>query len=98
MQQGFFIRAIPVGVSIPVGKYYWLFCNPQHLCGKGSSVNRSWTRTFCALTLVLGLMPLPAPLSAQSAQQPAHPDMPDAPTPQAPKPMSDVQVTPGIGS
>jgi VWFA-related protein len=61
-------------------------------------VNRSWTRTFCALTLVLGLMPLPAPLSAQSAQQPAHPDMPDAPTPQAPKPMSDVQVTPGIGS
>ena len=65
-------------------------------------MNRSRTRIFCALALVPGLMllsaPLSAPLRAQAAQQPAHPDVPDAPTPQAPKPMSDVQVTPGIGS
>jgi hypothetical protein len=50
-----------------------------------------------ALGLALvGLTHVPA--LAQSAQQPSKPEVPDAPIPQAPKPMSDVQVTPGIGT
>jgi len=48
------------------------------------------------LPLALALAQAPVSLQAQSTQQPAA--VPDAPTPQAPKPMSDVQVTPGIGS
>jgi VWFA-related protein len=58
-------------------------------------VNRCWTRNIGALALVLGITQISAQLTAQSVQQPA---VPDAPAPQAPKPMSDVQVTPGIGS
>jgi VWFA-related protein len=61
-------------------------------------VNRSLKQFFGASVFALGLTSIgltPLPALAQSTQQPA---VPDAPTPQAPKPMSDVQVTPGIGS
>ena len=59
-------------------------------------MNRSGTQTLCALVLALGIMQISG--YAQVTQQPAQPAVPDAPTPQAPKPLSDVQVTPGIGS
>jgi VWFA-related protein len=64
-------------------------------------VNRSLKQFLGALIFALGLTSvglMNTPALAQSAQQPSKPDVPDAPTPQAPKPMSDVQVTPGIGS
>ena len=69
-------------------------------------MNRSWTKTSCALIaglalglpLAIGVIQFPYPVEAQ--QQPAQQPVPDAPTPQAPKPMSDMkdQVTPGSGS
>ncbi len=59
-------------------------------------MNRSLTQFLGALALGLTLVGLPSiAVGAQSTQQPS---IPDAPTPQAPKPMSDVQVTPGIGT
>ncbi len=64
-------------------------------------MNRSLKQSFSALVLALGLTSVSlmnTPALAQSAQQPSKPDVPDAPTPQAPKPMSDVQVTPGLGA
>jgi VWFA-related protein len=55
-----------------------------------------WTLSLCALTLALGVTQISG--YAQTTQQPAHPEVPDAPTPQTPKPLSDIEVTPGIGS